>query len=275
MPAVRTVQPVELVMKHSHYRKPAILPGAALLACWTFAMTVFAATTNTLPDPLIHWSRVLQTYVNERGQVDFQGLGKEPKELQAFVDYIATTSPASRPAAFPDQASRIAYYINSYNALAMYNILDSGIPDSLGGWRKFPFFLLKRFTIGGKKLSLYTYENDIIRKQGEARIHFALNCMVAGCPRLPGTPFTAEDLDTQLDEQARLFFSEPRNLRIDHQRKVVYMSWIMKHYKEDFLATSHSLISYVNNYIKDRIPASYAIKFMPYDWSVNAQGRND
>ena len=231
------------------------------------------AAGGPLDSSLLRWSRVLGTYVNEQGQIDFQGLANNPEELQTFVDYIATTSPGSDPAVFPSTASRIAYFINSYNALSMYNVLDSGIPETLSGWRKIPFFVLKRFTIGGSKLSLYTYENNIIRAQGEERVHFALNCMVVGCPRLPQTPFTAEDLEVQLERETRHFFSETRNLQIDTDRKVVHLSWIMKHYREDFLARAPSLVDYVNNYVKDKIPSDYTVRFLPYDWTINIQNK--
>lgn len=77
----------------------------------------------------------------------------------------------------------------------MYGVVDAGVPDSLGGLTKFTFFYLRRFTIGGKSVSLYSFENDVIRPLGEERVHFALNCMVVSCPRLPRTAFTADQLD--------------------------------------------------------------------------------
>ena len=262
-------------MKTGSRQQPATLSRMYLLVIfWVYAMCSLADVAGAPLDPaLLHWSRVLETYVNEQGQVDFQGLTNNPAELQAYVDYIATISPESDPAAFPGTASRIAYFINSYNALSMYNVLDSGIPETLGGWRKIPFFVLKRFTIGGDKMSLYSYENNVIRAQGEERVHFALNCMVAGCPRLPRTPFTGADLDAQLEREARHFFSEARNFHIDPEHKVVYLSWIMKHYREDFLARAPSLVDYVNKYVEDRIPSDYTVKYLPYDWTVNIQHR--
>jgi uncharacterized protein DUF547 len=51
----------------------------------------------------------------------------------------------------------------------------------------------RKFIIGGRAMSLYAYESDIIRKLGEPRIHFALNCSALGCPILPSTPFSGKD----------------------------------------------------------------------------------
>ena len=222
-------------------------------------------------DDLTHWARVLKQFVNERGQVDFHGLAKSPADLNAFVDYIASVSPESAPERFPTKESRIAYHVNAYNALSMHNVIDSGIPNSLAGLAKVWFFGIKRFSIGGRKLSLYSYENEVIRPMGDERVHFALNCMAVGCPRLPGVPFTAAGLDDQLDREARRFFAEPRNLRLVPERKTVRLSEILRFYKEDFLRRSPSLIAYANRYAPEKIPEDYQVEFSDYDWTVNDQ----
>ncbi len=108
----------------------------------------------------------------------------------------------------------------------------------------------------------------------EERVHFALNCMSIGCPRLPQTPFTPDNLSDELSREAQRFFAESRNLQVDHEKKVVHLSEIMKFYKKDFLATSPSLISYINKYLKNKIPADYKVEFIDYDWTVNDQNRN-
>ena len=84
-------------------------------------------------DAIAHWARVLTTFVNDRGEVDFQGLPRNPTDLKAFVDYVAEVSPDLAPELFPTRESRLDYHINAYNALAMYNVIDSGMPKSLSG----------------------------------------------------------------------------------------------------------------------------------------------
>jgi Protein of unknown function, DUF547 len=224
-------------------------------------------------DPLASWARVLQRFVNEEGEVDFQGLAQDPGELKAFVDYVAMVSPDSAPSLFPTLDAKLAYHINAYNALSMYNVIDSGIPHSLSGFTKIKFFGLRKFPIGGKSMSLYRYENEVIRPLGEERVHFALNCMSVGCPRLPRIPFLPEKLDEQLEQEARKFFSEPRNLQLLVEKRVVRLSEILKFYKEDFLARSPTLIAYANRYVNEKIPEDYRIEFMDYDWTINDQNR--
>lgn len=213
------------------------------------------------------WQNVLTHYVDAQGRVDFRGLAKDRKDLDAYVQYIGERDPAQ----LPSRQARLAHYINAYNALAMQGILNKDIPKSLGGFTKISFFVFQQFTIGGKDMSLRSFENDIIRAEGEERVHFALNCMSVGCPRLPRTPFMAHSLDQQLDHEARRFFAETRNLNRNDANKTVTFSEILDFYPEDFLAKQPSLIAYANQYIDRPIPEDYQVEFLDYDWTVNQQ----
>ena len=122
-------------------------------------------------------------------------------------------------------------------------------------------------------MSLYTLENDIIRLLGDERVHFALNCMVVSCPRLPRAPFTPQELNRQFDDEAQRFFAETRNLEVLPEQKLVRVSRILKFSTEDFLAESPTLIAYVNRYAPRRIPEDFALEFMDYDWTVNDRHR--
>lgn len=243
---------------------------AVLYAC-TLSARVPESELVPPGEAVRRWARVLKTYVDDSGRVDFAGIAADPADLYSYVNYIARVSPDSQPRQFPDRPTRLAYYINSYNALSMYNVLESGIPGSLAGFQKIRFFLLRRFTIGGKPMSLYTYENKIIRTEGEERVHFALNCMSVSCPRLPRFPFTADQLDGQLNQAAIEFFNAPRNLQLNHDRQIVHVSDILRFYEEDFLTSSSSLIGYINKYHLEKIPENYKVAFRKYDWTVNRQ----
>ena len=242
---------------------------AALGACTTVPRP--GATPPPDTDPLAAWGQVLERHVDDQGLVDYAGLAEDRDDLNSFVAYVYAVSPESHPARFPGRADRLAYYINAYNALAMYNVLESDVPESLAGWTKLDFFVLRRLQVGGERMSLYGFENDVIRPQGDARVHFALNCMAVSCPRLPRTPYLADGLDARLDGDARAFFAEPRNLTVDHEARTVALSEILDFFEEDFLVDAPSLIAYVNRYAGEPIPEGYDVRFFDYDWTVNAQ----
>ncbi len=222
------------------------------------------------------YAAVLERHVNGLGEVDFAALQKDAsangfKALESYVQAIAVTPLDA--AATPD--ARLAHMVNAYNALSMFNVIASGIPHTHAGWAKVKFFLLRKFEIGGALLSLYAFENDIIRKLGEPRIHFALNCSAVSCPVLPRKPFTADQLNQELDREARAFFARPDNVIVDHAKRTVFFNEILKFYTEDFTPThAPSLIDYAQRYTSQTLPKDYATAFSPYDWTVaNSQAR--
>ena len=233
-----------------------------------------AASAVSLDEARAGYARVLQRHVNDQGQVDFAALRDDTSDaglgaLEAYLQAIAAT-PLD---AAPTPRARLAHMVNAYNALSMYNVIASGIPPSHNGFAKVRFFVLRKFVIGGTPMSLYDFENSIIRKLGEPRVHFALNCSAVSCPVLPRAVFTAGRLDEELERETRIFFARASNLRIDDAQRTVFFNEILKFYTEDFVpAHGLNLIAYAQRYTDRQIPADYAIAFSPYDWTI-ANGR--
>lgn len=221
--------------------------------------------------PYEAWARVLDQHVDAQGRVNFAAIAANRRDLDRFVAYVYDVGPATHPQFFPTRSHVLAYHINAYNALAMHKVIEAGIPATLAGLRKVSFFAFGKVTVGGTPITLYAYENTVIRPLGDPRIHVALNCMAVSCPRLPREPFRAETLDQQLDREARRFFNEERNVEVDPAAKVVRLSEILDFYPDDFLLKSPSLIAYVNQYREVKIPADYAVRFFSYDWTINRQ----
>lgn len=216
------------------------------------------------------YAAVLDKHVNDKGEVDFSGLRDDKsssgiKALESYVQTIAVTPLNAAPTA----DTRLAHMVNAYNALSMYNVIASGIPASHAGLSKVTFFILRKFEIGGVPMSLFTFENDVIRKLDEPRIHFALNCSAVSCPVLPRKPFGAATLNDELDCETRAFFARPENLRVDDQKRIIYFNEILKFYTEDFTPRhAASLIAYAQRYTKQRLPIDYSVAFSAYDWTV-------
>ena len=211
------------------------------------------------------WARILRQHVLDDGRIDFVALRRDPADLDAYVAWVAAHGPATTPQLFPTPAARLAYYINAYNAVAMHYVVASERRPA----EKYRFFLLREFPIDGRPMSLYALENRLIRPLGDPRVHFALNCMVRGCPRLPREPFDPMKLDAQLDRETRRFLDEPRNVQVDPPLGVVRLNEILRFYTRDFLAQAPSLVAYVNLYRAEPIPAEYRVRFIPYDWTLH------
>ncbi|HSE04943.1 MAG TPA: DUF547 domain-containing protein, partial [Methylomirabilota bacterium] len=235
-----------------------------LAACTTRA-PVPTATGPAAADPPAAWARVLRQHVLDDGRIDFVALRRGPEDLEAYVAWVAATGPSTTPQRFPTRTARLAYYLNAYNAVAMHQVVASERRPE----EKLRFFLLTGYVIDGTRTSLYALENRVIRPLGDPRVHFALNCMVRGCPRLPREPFDPVRLDAQLDRETRRFLDEPRNVQLDPPLGVVRLNEILRFYTEDFLAQAPSLTAYVNRYRAEPVPVEYRVRFIPYDWTLS------
>jgi Protein of unknown function, DUF547 len=247
---------------------------AALAGCATVTPPP-AAPATTEAQAETAWARVLERFVDTRGAVDFKALAADRGDLDRMLRYVADTPLNS----LAGTRARLAHMINAYNALSMANVIDSGLPESHAGRiAKLRFFVLSKQVIGGQALSLYAFENDVIRPFtraiGEPRIHFALNCSARACPALPRQPFRAASLDADLARETLAFFSRPENLRVDDAAREVWLSELMSFYPEDFVpAHGTSLIDYVNRTLGLSLALDYTVRFTPYDWNVAHQAR--
>jgi hypothetical protein len=252
----------------------AALCVATLAGCATVTPPPAVPPTNEVQAEAA-WARVLGRFVDTRGAVDFKALAVDRADLDHMLRYVADTPLNS----FAGTRTRLAHMINAYNALSMANVIDSGLPESHAGpIAKLRFFVLRKQVIGGQALSLYAFENDVIRPFtraiGEPRIHFALNCSARACPALPRQPFRAATLNADLARETLAFFSRPENLRVDDAAREVWLSELMSFYPEDFVpAHGTSLIDYVNRTLGLSLPLDYAVRFTPYDWTVAHQAR--
>ncbi len=220
------------------------------------------------------WARTLEQFVDGQGRTDFLALAENADDLAHFVLFIESTSPASNPELFTTPGEVLAYHLNAYNALAMYGAIRENIPADFDSFfKRLSFFKFRSVVTGGQETPLQDYESDVIQLFGEPRVHFALNCMVRDCPRLPIQPFKAETLRQQLEHVTQEFFNEAKHMRVDENRCIQYVSKILDFYTEDFVPSGKAkdLFGYVYGYAKMKVPADYRIKFIDYDWTINQQ----
>ncbi len=217
------------------------------------------------------WKRVLKIYVDAEGRVNFRSLGKKLNDLNRFLKFVSETDRSN----FKNNSDKLAFLLNAYNALSMSLVITKDYPADIDSFlKRAKFFAFTKMKIMQEEMSLYALENDIIRKEGDPRVHVALNCMSVGCPRLPREPFMGNTLNSQLEREAKLFFNEERNVKIVPQEKTVYLSQILDFFTDDFLAKKPTLIEYVNQYSQKKIPLDYKVKFTPYNWTVNYSDPN-
>jgi hypothetical protein len=204
---------------------------------------------------------LLQAHVRADGQVDYKGFLKDRDALSAYLEKLAGAPPE---ADWTPQA-RMAYFINLYNAGTVALILEhypvKSIRDIDRPWAK------KRIVVGQTLYSLGDIEHKILRKMGDPRIHFGINCASVSCPRLPGRAFTEAEVDAQLQAAALNFLTDPTRNRIRPGKAEV--SRIFQWFRKDFVSPGTSLIDYLNAFLDPPLPADTEIEYLPYDWGLN------
>ncbi len=293
-----------MTTERSGWLRAVLVPLLVLEACTAIEPARVALPSLERRDEIAHadLDEVHRLYVDERGRVDYPALKRNPGRLERYYLWLANESPDNTPWRFPTREDELAYWINAYNASVLVAVVRRYPLGSVTHVRaplplhalndKIGFFYLQHFVLGGETVNLYSLENSILRERyRDPRIHFAINCASAGCPRLPREAFTARRLDQQLDRETQRFFDDPRNLRFDHDLGTVYLSPILDWYAADFiqwLAEEHperpaDLLSYVSLYAPPEHRAAllrartegYEIVFPPYDWALNDQAAKD
>ncbi len=229
----------------------------------TIQNNLVAAVPSTEQPTVQHgtFDGLLKKYVSPAGVVDYAGLKKDRKILDAYTAELAKEIPGTK---WSKNAS-LAYWLNAYNAFTITLILDNyplkSIKDLDGGnpWD------VKRITLAGKKYSLNNIENDIIRPQyKDARIHFAVNCAAKSCPPLANVAFTESNVDKLLTARAESFINSSANTIT---AKKIAISKIFDWYKQDF----GDVTSFLNTYSKTKVDPKASISYKDYDWSLNGK----
>lgn len=262
-------------------RRAILLAGLSLAGAVVFFVSTrfrVLASPATIPQgelyalqafPLDDWRGVLQAFVDDEGRVDYEALLADRGDLDRFVALLRDVGPRTRPELFPSEADRLAYYLNAYNALVLFDVLDHWPLESPRDVR-LRFFYTTRFLVDGAKTNLYELENHVIRRLfDEPRIHFALNCASLGCPKLPREPFEAARLEEQLARETHRFLSEPRNVTVEDGAIVV--SELFDWFDEDFPPSpldwlrAHPSLSALQ-----KVPVDAPLRTRPWDWAINA-----
>ena len=218
------------------------------------------------------WDRLLATYVDSEGHVAYRDL--QAKDSAAVEDYLRALA-AAQPEAWP-QAEQIAFWLDAYNAGTVRAILRGSTAESAMGRVK--LFKFWKFEVAGQKRTLDEIENQILRRKfTEPRIHFALVCASASCPRLRREAYTGERLDAQLAEQERDFVSDPKRNVMNPEQHIVRLSEIFLWYKADFDKAAGSVPQFLARSQTDAksrdwlLSGNYELKYLDYDWTLNAQ----
>lgn len=202
----------------------------------------------------------------KNGGFDYAGTGgQDRKRLSAYLANLGDADPGKMTA-----EEKKAFYINSYNVIAIQTLLDNPgrkITDIRGAFNR------TRHRVGGQMLTLDEIENKL-RESRDARIHFAIVCASKSCPPLAPRAYRTADLNEALERQGREFVNDGKKNIIDRGRSRVALSKIFYWNRKEF-ERDGTLLKFVSRYVLDPKTASWLAayseppEFLSYDWSPN------
>lgn len=207
-----------------------------------------AAAAETLQRAMLG---VIGRFTRPDGRLDYHALrgSGEWAEAAARAGALQTVNLGD----LGGRPSRLAFWINVYNALVFHGIVALGVRRTVGELRG--FYRRVSYRVGGVVLSADDVEHGILRGNArhgwlrrrrfgardsrralaehpvDPRIHFAITCGAQSCP--PVGAYRADALDQQLDLAARNFLNQ--DVALDERGRVT-CSRILQWYAKDFEA---------------------------------------
>lgn len=228
------------------------------------------------------WEARLAEVVTDEGLVDYDALEADRAALDAYVAWLGDEQ------AWPGRLTRDwhAQYLNAYNALVLFQVLERGRPASVRDVQGlvpipgYKFFHGTQFPLGADHLTLSEVEHERVRwKEMDYRDHAALNCASRSCPPLRPELYVARGLKRQLDDQMSRWMSDPeRGVRVEGG--VAVFSPIFDWYARDFsfFSGGQDPCAIAADYVQDRALARQLTElsaagcprtYFEYDWSLN------
>ena len=223
----------------------------------------------------------------ETGEVDYSKL--VGSESYARFKTFTWALPSCTKEDLGDRSQQIAFWINLYNALILHGVIHYEIRSSM--LRDLGFFRRVAYDVGGMRFSADDIEHGVLRgnrrhpylpfpqfakddprlmlsiEDPDPRVHFALVCGARSCP--PIASYSGSKLDEHLDQAAYTFINGI-GTKFDHHSRTLSLSRIFKWYAGDFGGREAAVRLVEKYYDQPGDLAGARVRFLPYDWSVNA-----
>jgi hypothetical protein len=232
-------------------------------------------------DALDAWDAALAEVVTEDGYVDYAVL---EEHRDALVDYVAWLGSEE---AWVGRVTKDwhAQYLNAYNALVLFQILERDRPSSVRDVHDWlpvdgaAFFHFTQFELGVEHLTLSEIQNERLRwKEMDYRDHAALNNGARSSPPMRAEMYRTPILQEQLDNQMRQWImDDARGVRFEGDKAIFnpLFDWYARDF--DFFSAGKDLCTIASEHVggpKRRKLEELAAMgcphdFFQFDWALN------
>lgn len=251
---------------------------AGLLGCRTTL-----APRVPVPDesPVDAWDQLLGKAVDADGYVHYDRIEKKRVVLDRYIAWIA------RDKAIRGKGGPVAhaFWINAFNALVIYQVLERGRPESVRDvpglpWKGSGFFFWTDFVIDGRmRMSLWEIGHErVIEAQQSYKDFAVLNVGAASAPPLRGELYDPARLGDQITEQFETWMTDDaRGVRVDGDEAVFNPIFDQYAWNLDLFTHQTDLCRIAAFHTTGAKQAQLQAlaergcphRFFPFDWSLN------
>jgi hypothetical protein len=236
------------------------------------------------------YDQILDANVRD-GLVYYRALKAERGRLDGYVTSLAGVSIDSA-----SREERLAFWLNSYNALVLKTVVDHyPIPRRTAEYplhsiRQIPgAFERTAHPVAGKMVTLDQIEQTILSEFHDPRVYLVIGRGALGGGRLRSEAYTAAGIETQLKEAAAECTSRSQCVEVDRANNQVNVSSIFSWRSQEFIAAyagsapetfatrspierailgfvQPSLLTTEREFLEKN---EFKVVFRPFDWSLN------
>jgi len=231
------------------------------------------------------WGALLSRFVDDAGLAEYRTLVRVQRLMETYLERLADTDPDT----FADTDDQLAFYLNAYNAIAMYQVVQHYPVLSLqavpGAW-------VRPFPVGRRNVSLVQLHGTLVRAFGDPRVHAALCPAARGGPPLHNEPFVGTRLQAQLADALRRLLADPEHgARYDRATNTLQLAAPLVRWAGDWAypqrmprawglivgrAEPQRFLQSITPYLPPALAAFVfdqqpTLRALPYDWTLNDQ----
>ena len=249
-----------------------------LLAC---RQTVSPPYDDPVENPSKDWENLINN-ASLSGGVNYELIQANQEILDNYISYIAYHGPNTDQMRIRHEDKKIAFFMNAYNALVIYSVLEHqplgsvhDLKTGLFASEGRGFFVNQLFRVDGSWMSLnHIAIERLLAMFQTPLIHMGLNKGSHGSPKLHY--WIKYKVDTQLESALKKY------LKTDHGAQQTKQGWAVNElfftYEDDFIdwSTASNLCEFLEPYasssFQDWLEANFTLcplEMIPHDWTLN------
>lgn len=192
----------------------------------------------------VRWNEVLSQFIlASESRFNLNRIGDIQSQLKKELDVIRAV-PLSEFNGFSEN-EKTSFLVNAHNILFIDALSQDSNPQA--------FTIFKqnhKLEIFGEEISSYLFKEKFLRRGiVNPRAYLALFCLRQSCPKPYNKALSPENLDSQLREITSQFLTDKKRNYYDSQKKILFLSPIIKDYENEIIRTSGYISAFVAEHV--------------------------